>query len=60
MQNRLSSPALWIAVAALVSFCVKELLGLEIDSTLSGFLDVLLPVLVGFGILNNPTDKNNF
>ncbi len=60
MQNRLSSPALWIAVAALVSFCVKEFLGLEIDSTLSGFLDVLLPVLVGFGILNNPTDKNNF
>ncbi len=60
MQNRLSSPALWIAVAALVSFCVKEFLGLEIDSTLSGFLDVLLPALVGFGILNNPTDKNNF
>ncbi len=60
MQNRLKSPALWSAVAALIAFCFKEFLGVEIENTLNAFLNVLLPVLIGFGILNNPTNKNNF
>lgn len=59
-QNRLKSWALWTSIAALVVFCVKQFAGLEIGETVDGLLDVLLPVLVGFGIVNNPTDKNNF
>lgn len=59
-QNRLKSWALWLSIAALVVFCVKEFAGLDISETVNGLLDVLCPVLVGFGIINNPTDKLNF
>ncbi|MBR2663635.1 MAG: holin [Clostridia bacterium] len=58
-QNRLKSWALWTSIAALVVFCVKQFAGLDISQTVNGLLDVLLPVLVGFGIVNNPTDKNH-
>lgn len=58
-QNRLKSWALWTSLAALIVFCVKEFAGLDIGNTVNGLLDVLLPVLVGFGIVNNPTDKNH-
>lgn len=59
-QNRFKSWALWTAVAALVVFCVKEFVGIDISETVDGLLNVLLPVLVAFGIVNNPTDKENF
>ena len=35
-------------------------LGLGIAGTALGLLNVLLPVLVAFGIVNNPTDRKNF
>lgn len=57
---RFKSWALWLSVAALVVFCVKEFGGVDISSTVDGLLNVLLPVLVGFGIVNNPTDKSHF
>ena len=60
LQNRFRSWALWVSIAALVVFCVKEFAGVDISSTVNGPLDVLLPVLVGFGIVNNPTDKDHF
>lgn len=59
MQNRFKSWALWVSVAALVVFCVKEFAGIDISATVDGLLNVLLPVLVGFGIVNNPTDKTH-
>lgn len=58
MQNRFKSWALWTSIAALIVFCVKEFAGLDISGTVDGLLNVLLPVLVGFGIINNPTEKN--
>ena len=58
MQNRFKSWALWLAVAALAVFCVKEFAGVDIGPTVDGLLNVLLPVLVGFGIINNPTEAN--
>ena len=57
---RFKSWALWLAIAALVVFCVKEFAGVDISETVDGLLNVLLPVLVGFGIINNPTDSENF
>lgn len=57
-QNRLRSWALWTALAALAVFCVKEFTGLDIQPTVDGLLDALLPVLVGFGIINDPTSAN--
>ena len=59
-QNRFKSWALWLAVAALIVFCVKQFAGIDISSTVDGLMNVLLPVLVGFGIVNNPTDREKF
>lgn len=58
--NRFKSWAVWLSIAALVVFCAKEFGGIDISSTVNGLLDVLLPLLVAFGIVNNPTDKNHF
>ena len=46
-----------MAIGALVVFCVKEFAGLDISGTVNGLLDVLCPVLVGFGIINDPTTQ---
>ncbi len=58
MQNRLKSWPLWTSLAALVVFCVKEFAHIDIEETVNGLLNVLLPVLVGFGIINNPTNPD--
>ncbi len=58
--GRFKSWALWLAISALVVFCVKEFAGVDISETVDGLLNVLLPVLVAFGIVNNPTDSENF
>ena len=58
--SRFKSWALWVAIAALVVFCVKEFCGVDISETVNGLLNVMLPVLVAFGIVNNPTDKSHF
>ena len=58
--ERFKSWALWLAIAAFVVFCAKEFYGVDISDTVDGFMDVLLPLLVLFGIVNNPTDKNHF
>lgn len=59
MKEKLKSWALWVSLAALVVFCVKEFAGVDISGTVGGLLDVLLPVLVGFGIINNPNSRNS-
>ena len=58
--ERFKSWAVWLSLAALIVFCVKEFGGIDISETVNGLLDVLLPVLVAFGIVNNPTDHNHF
>ncbi|MBQ1789115.1 MAG: hypothetical protein II008_02965 [Oscillospiraceae bacterium] len=60
MQNRFRSWALWLSVAALVVYVIKMIWGLDVSEQVNGFLDVLLPVLVAFGIVNNPTDREHF
>lgn len=58
--NRFKSWAVWVSIAALVVFCFKEFAGIDISATVDGFMNVLLPVLVAFGIINNPTDHTKF
>ena len=58
--SRFKSWAVWVALGALIVFCVKEFGGIDISGTVNGLLDVLLPLLVAFGIVNNPTDKSHF
>lgn len=57
---RFKSWAVWVSIGALVVFCVKEFAGIDISGTVDGLLNVLLPVLVAFGIVNNPTDRGHF
>ena len=57
--ERFKSWALWLAIASLIVFCAKEFLGVDISDTVDGLLDVLLPILVAFGIVNNPTDRHS-
>lgn len=56
-QNRFRSWGLWLSLSALVVWCVKEFAGVDISTQTNDLLNVLLPVLVGFGIVNNPTDS---
>ena len=57
LQNRFKSWALWCSIAALVVFCVKEFGGIDISETVNGLLDVLLPLLIAFGVVNDPPTK---
>lgn len=58
--ERFKSWALWVSISALIVFCVKEFSGIDISQTVDRFMDLLLPVLIGFGIVNNPTDRSSF
>ena len=58
--GRFKSWALWVSIGALVVFCVKEFAGVDISETMDGLLNVLLPVLIAFGVVNNPTDAAHF
>ncbi len=58
--SRFRSWALWLALAALVVFCVKQFTGVDISETMDNLLNVLLPILTAFGIINNPTDQQHF
>lgn len=56
--QRFKSWALWLSMGALLVFCVKEFGGVDISDKVDGLLNVLLPVLTAFGIINNPTNKS--
>lgn len=58
--NRFKSWAVWVSIGALIVFCAKEFAGVDIAETVDGLLNVMLPVLVAFGIVNNPTDREHF
>ena len=58
--ERFKSWAVWLSIGALIVFCAKEFGGIDISGTVDGLLDVLLPLLVAFGIVNNPTDRHSF
>jgi hypothetical protein len=57
-QNRFRSWALWTAIAALVIFVVKTATGYDLGPIWDELADLLLPVLMGFGIINNPTNPS--
>ena len=59
MRNRFKSWALWLAIGALIVFCVKQFTGMDISESMDNFLNVLLPVLVGCGVVHNPTASKN-
>ena len=63
-QNRFRSWALWLSVAGAVwiilsAFGLPQKWGIE-EGTFKVVLDAIGTILIGFGICNNPTDKENF
>ncbi len=55
MQNRFQSWTLWLALSALVAFVILNTTGMDIAEPISILMSLLLPVMVGFGIVNDPT-----
>ena len=60
MQNRFKSWALWVSVAGalwtiLTAFGLTEQIGIS-EGTFKTVLDAVGVILIGFGIVNNPTD----
>lgn len=63
-QNRFRSWALWVSVAGAVwvilsAFGLPQKWGIA-EGTFKTVLDAIGTILIGFGICNNPTDKENF
>ena len=57
-QNRFKSWALWLSTSAFLLFVLKNVFGLEVDSsTWNAVVDLLLIMLTEFGIINAPTTK---
>lgn len=59
-QEWYKSWALWLSIAALVVYAIKTFFKLDISAEVDGFLNVLLPVLVGFGVINNPNVRDRW
>lgn len=59
IKEKLKSWALWVSLGALAIFIAKTFFKVEIGETVDGLLNVLCPVLVGFGIVNNPNSRNS-
>lgn len=63
-QNRLKSWAVWLSVAGAVwvilsAFGLTEQWGITSDAW-NAVLNAVGTILIAFGILNNPTNKDNF
>ena len=60
-QARWKSWPVWVSAAGLLFLVLTEVAGLAIDAVVwQKVLSAIGTVLIGFGILNNPTDKSNF
>ena len=52
--------ALWMSVAALIVYVCKTVCKIDIENWVNGLMDVLLPVMIGFGLINNPNKKKRW
>lgn len=55
--DRFKSWQLWVAIGSLIVFVVKTIYHSDISTEMSEFLNVLCPILIGFGIINDPYSK---
>ena len=52
--------ALWMSVAALIVYVCKTVCKIDIEDWVNGLMDVLLPVMIGFGLISNPNEKKRW
>ena len=62
MQNRLKSKIFWAAIAAQIVtiLILMGVINTGLGETVNQIIAIVLQILVAFGVLNNPTDKENF
>ena len=62
MQNRLKSKVVWLAILAqtVVILQLTGVLSISDVEIVNGVATAVIQILVLVGVLNNPTDKNNF
>lgn len=51
---------MWLGIAALIAYVAKTVFGHDIAPWLNGLMDIVLPLAVGFGIVNNPNTTNGW
>ena len=49
-----------MSIAALVVFLVQQFAGVDISSPVNEIMTLVLPILVAFGIINDPTNREGF
>lgn len=59
-MEKLKSWPMWLALGAMVAWLVKSICKIDISVELNEFLNLLLPILVGFGIVNDPNSRTHF
>ena len=55
MQNRFKSWVLWASIASFVVFVLKTYFGVVIPQV-DTLVNMILSIMVLFGVVNNPTD----
>lgn len=63
-QERFKSKAMWASILGMLVLLIGNLglydvIGID-ENALKNIIDIILSILVTFGILNNPTDSENF
>jgi len=58
-QNRFRSWPLWLAIVALATYTSQTYFGYTIPGV-DRLLELILPVVVLLGIINNPSDSEKF
>lgn len=60
MQNRWKSPVLWTSLLSAVILVGSKLFKIDLDdSVFNQVIVAILGLLIAFGVVNNPTDKNS-
>ncbi len=61
-QNRLKSPVFWSSLASqvLTVLVLTGVIGSAWSAPITGIITAVLQILTIFGLLNNPTDSENF
>ena len=54
MQRRMKSKVLWVSLIALLGMGLKHFYNIDMQEY-NNATDLLLSILIGFGIINNPT-----
>ena len=61
-QNRFKSKVFWAAIAAQIVtiLILVGVINTGLGETVNQIIAIVLQMFVAFGVLNDPTDKNNF